>query len=306
MAAGRLDLWQGTGDLSVTVYNRSLEFARKDDDLHIVVVKDSGPVFAAREGTLNWRLESETRGRTPPLGASSGTRVSFQPSVAGNFRLIASSDGSQVVARLSVVEVTFEGPEPPCAALAEASGMSLEAVFLLEGGGRDRRLGTSSIVLGNVGNLMADTLEVHYPPAGRARELPGGTPPLLDTSREVLSLGGAEVFRAASRMEVVPGPAPGLRLRLTSSDNPDFRWADPHPVTVKPARSVTGANHFREFVVAYSLSFPQIYTALYRADWIATPNAPGRALIVPATPVSPGQGPVCSGPKFVPIMDYLP
>jgi hypothetical protein len=303
LAAGRLDLWQGTGELSVTVYNRSVEFAKTEDDLHLVVVKGSGRVFAAREGARHWRLESETRGVAPPLSACSGPRVSFEPGVAGNFRLIASSDSHEFVARLAIVQATFEGPEAG-ADPVEASGMSLEAVCLLEGGGRDRRLGTNAIVLGNVANLMADTLEVHYRPSGRAKELPGGTPPLLDTSREVLGLGGSEVFRAMSRTEVFPGPPPGLRVRLTSSDNPNFRWADPHPETGHPARSVIGANHFREFVVAYSLSFPHIYTPLWYADWIATPNAPGRALIVPGTPVPPGRAPVCSGPKFAARMDY--
>jgi hypothetical protein len=306
LSAGRLDLWQGTGELSVTVYNRSVESAKTDDDLHLVVVKGSGPVFAALNGARNWRLESDARGHTPPLSAHSGSRVSFLPGVAGSFRLIASSDGDQFVARLAVVQVTFEGREAPRATPVEAAGMSLEAVCLLEGGGRDRRLGTNLIVLGNVANLLADTLEVHYRPSGKARELPGGTPPLLDTSRDVPGFGGSEVFRAASRTEVCPGPPPGLRLRLTSSDNPSFHWADPHPVTGRPARSVTGGNHFREFIVAYSLSFPHIYTALYQADWIATPNAPGHALVVPATPVSPGQEPVYSGPKFAARMDYRP
>ncbi len=43
-----------------------------------------------------------------------------------------------------------------------------------------------------------------------------------------------------------------------------------HPVTTNPWAITQGGNSFRDFIVAYSLTFPKNYDLLARGDWIVT------------------------------------
>jgi hypothetical protein len=162
--------------------------------------------------------------------------------------------------------------------------MSLQADYLLEGGGGDRSVGTVRVMIGDVGNLLNDTFQVTYPvpvpapPApgnvlGTGTENTGGTTPMLDCcfgqpAGYQPKLGGFEVFRNNSFFVQLPPPSSGGRLlRLTSLDAPVFGWDFVHSKTGNPWGTTSDSNQFREFIVAVSDSFTHTYTALNRADW---------------------------------------
>src|SRR5205823_4403403 len=73
--------------------------------------------------------------------------------------------------------------------------MAIRADFLLEGGGADRMLGVDEVVLGDVGNVTADSFVVHYPgrrvgtetedPDYKANPARGFASPMVDTLRVV-------------------------------------------------------------------------------------------------------------------------
>ncbi len=62
----------------------------------------------------------------------------------------------------------------------------------------------------------------------------------------------------------------GQIVRVTSLDAPAFGWDANEPVTTNPWSTTQGANSFREFIVAFSQTFPLNYEALASGNWTAT------------------------------------
>lgn len=266
------------------------------------------PANAAQN--LQWVIQrnpDDTVGSgAPGLSAFSGSQTSFSPSLAGNFRLIVYIDingngsydaGEELrVLRLAVVRTTIQngsfikttamfigGP----ANVSTTGAMSIQGDFLLEGGGADRTVGVSQITLGNAGNLhLPDTFVVNYPvppnnppaPAnvpGTESENAGGPIPLLDSVNVPhggQAAGGNSPFRGHSAA-TIQGAGPngnGQIIRVTSLDAPAFGWDPNHPVTTNPWATTQGGNSFRDFLVAYSQTFPKNYLALASGDWVVT------------------------------------
>jgi hypothetical protein len=148
--------------------------------------------------------------------------------------------------------------------------MSMNCEFLIEGGGSNKRIGLSKILFGNVGNLTANTARVNYVTAGIATENPGGSLPMVDTSRVTAGnapSGGSQAFRADSS-EDSTNPTGGGQLRIvTSSDVPNF---GPYKVTHSNGNiwaSTQGGYDFKEFIVGYSTTFPKTYVVVANAVW---------------------------------------
>jgi hypothetical protein len=335
-----LTVSQGSLDRARPIYNRDPSFAATNIAPDLVLVKSSIPVFICAfrpEGDVNlirWQLDRdplETDPTIPLLSGSSGQSVSFQPSAGGNFRLTAYVDlnanqhfdlGEQLfVVRFAIVQVSVQGTENFRSGLrfmrtgevdAPVSGMSLDAYYLLEGGGPQRTIGTSAIGIGNIGNLIGDTFRVDYPPTARnptpgtGTESPGGSIPMLDTSKSSYCPGGSGPFRGNSTRTILSGSPLGVSIRLSSYDNPQFSWAEFHPVTGNRFVSMSGGNSFREFVVAFSSFFPNVYAPLYQADWTAAACVGGRITIAPSAPASPSSPPVVNGSSFAASMSYSP
>jgi hypothetical protein len=194
----------------------------------------------------------------------------FVPSVAGGFARVDTMNAGGAVA------------------------MTLRSEYLLEGGGANRQFGVDRIVLGNVGNLQADNFVVNYPvpapappppgnvagteredPDGRVNPALGFPAPMVDTVNVAAGAeptGGNTPFRGNSA-QVVLGAGPGgngERRRVTSLDAPAFIWDINHPTTGNPWGTTVGGNNFREWIVAYSTTYPRNYLALARADWTVT------------------------------------
>lgn len=340
ISAGALLVSQGSLDPPARIYNLDPKFATTDDDLGIALLQGTAPVsvsvanLTGDASQILWRLDrdpSEGDSATPSLSAASGPQVSFPPTVAGNFRLIAYIDlnhnrqfdmGEQLfVLRFAIVQATLQGAENFRSGLrflrtglfdGPAPGMSLDALYRVEGGGSQRTIGAGKVAIGNVGNLISDTFQVDYPPTqrnparGTGTEIPGGGLPMLDASVGYYKPGGQGPFRGNSVATNVSGSPIGLSVRLASHDNPTFYWADPHPTTGNPAGTVSGGNGFREFVVAYSSYFPNVYRAFYMADWTATACTSGTAAIVPSTAVPTSAQPVTTGSRVACSMRYTP
>jgi hypothetical protein len=62
----------------------------------------------------------------------------------------------------------------------------------------------------------------------------------------------------------------GQIVTVTSLDTPGVAWDSNNPTTKNPWSTTAGANAFREFVVAFSTSYPKNYMALASADWTIT------------------------------------
>ncbi len=91
---------------------------------------------------------------------------------------------------------------------------------------------------------------------------------MVDTSQVSEPIGGASAFRDASAPTLLtPLPTGGLLLRITSRDAPGFEWSEKHPTTQSEWAHTQGGTFFREFLVAFSLSFTQSYLPLHRAEW---------------------------------------
>ena len=169
--------------------------------------------------------------------------------------------------------------------------MTLQADFLLEAGGANRRFGLTKVVLANVGNLIEDTFAVNYPGrpapndtrAGTETEDPdfqtnpaaGFPTPMVDTVNVAQGAepnGGVSPNRGNS-VETTLGNGPGgngqLR-RIRSLDQPAFGWDGNHPTTNNVWGTTQGVNHFREWILAHTTTFPRNYTALARGDWTVT------------------------------------
>ncbi|MBL8234346.1 MAG: hypothetical protein JNL98_37965 [Bryobacterales bacterium] len=253
---------------------------------------------------LRWSIDRDptdtVASGVPQLSAATGAQISLEPGIPGNFRVVGYVDRNANgrfdeteqlrVLRIAIVRATMQPgsifrvrntlrPSGPASAITSITDapMTLFAAYLLEGGGPNRQVGTDSIKLGNVGNLAGDTFVINYPgtTAGIGRESPGGPLPMVDTQRVTVNnepSGGDTAFRTNSQNappEVLP-PAPatgGLMAGVVSGDAPRFIWNQFHPSTGNPWGTTTGGNVFREFVVAFSATFPATYLALQQADW---------------------------------------
>jgi hypothetical protein len=292
----------------------------------MTVLKNSGtltvtaqnPQPAASATQIQWQIDRDPTDTVetgmPVISGSPGAQITFQPSAAGNFRLTAYVDlngngvfdeGEQLgVLQIAVVRATLlTGIFTVQNTLAgtgnssvvtdpsrnvQVAPMRLGAQYLLEGGGSARNVGVGAVTIGDVGNLVSDTLTVAYPvPTGVTRppgnvpgsetESPGGPLPMVDTekgSRGSGPTGGATAFRATSTLSEQPGFVPGTggrAVQIISGDGPVFQWDNFHPATGNPWASTAGSNVFREFLAAFSSDFPQTYAALSQAGWTITP-----------------------------------
>lgn len=202
------------------------------------------------------------------------------------------------VLRMAVVRITVEpghaivtqpGYTGDGTSILTEGAMNLRLDAMLEGGGADRRIGVNKIMLGDVGNLVRDDFTVHYPVAnsslpaprniaGTGRENPGAPTPMID-SRHARPrhepAGGAEAFRITSTDEPVTGAWEELKAaggkgqvrRVTAYDSPGFYWDESHPFTHNKWATTEGGNAFREYVVAFSKTFPKYYAVLATGDW---------------------------------------
>jgi hypothetical protein len=171
--------------------------------------------------------------------------------------------------------------------------MKLMGDYMIEGGGDKCGVGASKINIGNVGNLVLNTFMVNYPVpvpkppapgdvAGTAtlNPLPDGGPlpfrVMIDTSRapagtDLKDLAGGDVaFRGNSMRDPEVASATGRRIRLTSFDAPQLPWRVRHLTTRNPWATAIGGIGFREFVVAFSASFPRTYSSLNENTWTMT------------------------------------
>jgi len=159
--------------------------------------------------------------------------------------------------------------------------MTIYCEVVLEGGGSDRKLGTTKVKLGNVGNLTADLAKVNYPvptptpdppghQAGIAEENPGGPLPMLDTGRlgqDVQSSGGEDIFRTGSRADD-DSYSGGRKVIVSGDDNPDFGpWANQHPQTGNSWATTQGGYDFKEYIAAFTTSFPKYFVVLATGQW---------------------------------------
>ena len=98
---------------------------------------------------------------------------------------------------------------------------------------------------------------------------------MVDTSRVNSGqkpLGTNQPFRSTSADALV-GAGPGGNgqiRRVTGRDGPAVGWNPIHITTTNRFNSTAGNNGFREFVVAFSNTFPRNYFALARGDWTIT------------------------------------
>ncbi len=172
-----------------------------------------------------------------------------------------------------------------------ATPMNLQADFLLEGGGANRLFGLTKVVLANVGNLIDDTFAVNYPGRAAPNDIRAGTEsedpdfqtnpaagfptPMVDTvgvAQGAEPTGGTSPNRGNST-ETIQGNGPGGNgqiKRIASLDQPAFGWDGAHPTTNNPWATTQGVNHFREWILAHTTTFPRNYTALARGDWTVT------------------------------------
>lgn len=305
--------------------NNALAFAAPAADL-MVVVQDAGEITVQAENVqprsqrprVRWQIERDptdtVAAGTPTLDTQTGEKVRITPNTPGSFRLICFRDPNgngkhdageeQRVLRLVIVRITpqagaaltatsvFTGAVNNCiTGAAGQNPMTVQADFLLEGGGANRRFGLDQVVLANVGNLLNDTFVVNYPgrPApnnpqnGTESEDPdfrvnpgiGFASPMIDTvniPQGTEPTGGISVNRGNSTPTTLgngPGGNGQLR-RINSLDAPTFPFAGNHPTTNNPWATTQGVNAFREWMLAHTNTFPRNYTALGRGDWTVT------------------------------------
>ena len=300
----------------LAVSDTTLAFATDDASLDFVVLKNSGTVtvngtnFSGASGgdQIQWQIDRDPTDTvdtgTPTLSGAPGAQVTFNPSTAGNFRLIAYIDtdasgtfdnGEQVaIARFAIVQATLQSSNVSLStdwiagidtssqgtstattggSTVNTAPMQLTAKYLLEGGGSSSTIGTGAVGIGNVGNLVgSDSFSINYPGSrqGTGTENPGGTTPMVDTLNfSTVSQGGTAPFRANSNTSDGIS-ASGRVVNLTSADRPQFAWRLFHPTTGNPWDETAGGIGFREFVVAFSSSFQRTYLALHQAAWAVT------------------------------------
>lgn len=270
------------GDDHCPAFFEGSDFASTEDDLHAVIVADSGTVevrpWNPGAGLIHWSLTAQS-GAPPSLSTASGLRTSFEPSTPGNFLLSAWADANHTMllasARIAIVGVDFISPVVSrlgkryfaTGFLQPVSGMSIACRYRLIGGGPNKTLGTSKIALGNVGNLLENTLRVPYPPDGSASDYVTKQTPLLDSV--------AGILRGRSTQgALTPDPQKlGSTTTVRSGDSPEFFWAEYHPATRSRAGAPTGGYLFSEHLVGLSTSFPSVVKSFFQAEWLAQPCA---------------------------------
>ena len=311
------------------VTNTSSAFATATSSDLMVVLMGSGTVTIVANNIqpttsanqVNWQMGRDPSDTVdtavPALSASTGGQTTFQPSTPGNFQLIAWVDlngdgqfneGEQLrILRIAVVRATFQTQsifltrsnvlvaQGVSAVITGADGtvstaaMVEGAIYLLEGGGATRTIGTAAITIGGVGNLVSDTFTVAYPVpsptpqppgnvAGTGTEMPGGSTPMIDTPNVTQgnqASGGKSPFRATQTPVATLPATPatgGLMVGIISADAPKFGWLYAHPTTQNVWGSTGGGNSFREYFVAFSSSFQQTYLPLNQASWSIAPT----------------------------------
>jgi hypothetical protein len=247
--------------------------------------------------SLTWTLTPDTNNFTigsgaPTISGGPGTVISFQPTIAGDFVLAVYSGNSLLrTVQIAIVQAMLIAPNSQFTLSNTLAGtgssgikttttsilapgqipMYLRAWYLLQGGGALQNVGTSGIVIGDVGNLTVDSFQVDYPstPDGFGTEVPGGSLPMLDTLRMNSDAGGSNVFRMSTK-PADPGTSPsapsaGVLLGIQSGDSPRYAWL---LTSFGQTWDLTqGTVSFTEFIAGFSASFPQTYLALNQASW---------------------------------------
>jgi hypothetical protein len=308
-----------------TTTNNAIDFAAPAADL-MVVIQDAGDIVVKADNVqppseaanVRWQIEQDPDDSVatgiPTLDTQTGEQVTVTPNTPGTFLLICFRDangngghdaGEELrVLRLVIVKITAR-PGATLTATTSFAGnvngvstrvgaqvpMRLQADYLLEGGGANRRFGLDQVVLGNVGTVITDDFVANYPgrpaPADtrdgtesedadfRTDPTPGFPSPMVDTVNVAQGnepTGGRTPFRGNSR-ETVRGNGPGGNgqiKRVTSLDPPAFNWRGNHRTTGNPWATTQGTNVFQEWIVAFTNTFPRNYTALGRGEWTVT------------------------------------
>lgn len=308
--------------------NAALAFAAPLGDL-MVVILNAGQITvqaqaikpAAAKTDLHWAIEQDPTDTVakgvPALDKDTGDQVKITPNTPGTFRLICYCGSNKKpfhdeevrVLRMVIVKIT---PQPggqvtsnnlpgaltfAAPMISTNNAMNLQADFLIEAGGANRRFGLDAgltqLVLGNLGNVTADTYTVNYPgaPAAAAGDHRAGTDaedpdfkqnpaagfpnPMVDSSRVAAGSkanGGSNPFRSHSNQALL-GNGPGGKgqlVRVTGDDAPQFVVRANHPHTGNPWGSTQGINGFTEWVVAYTITFQRNYTALGKGGYTVT------------------------------------
>jgi len=322
-------------DGTFTTANTALDFAAPANDL-MVVIQDAGEIVVkaqniqppTEKNRVRWQIDRDPNDTaaagTPGLDTQTGEQVKVTPNTPGSFRLICFRDangnnkhdnGEELrVLRMVIVRITpqaggtlttnsvFTGAVNGVSTGAGGQNpMTLQADFLLEGGGANRRFGLDQVVLANVGNLLNDTFVVNYParaapndtrngtetedPDFQTNPAPGFPSPMVDTVNVAQGnepTGGNTPNRGNS-VQTIQGNGPGGNgqiRRINSLDTPAFGWDGNHPTTNNPWATTQGANAFREWILAHTNAFPRNYVALGQGDWtvnvIGTRGAGGR------------------------------
>ncbi len=315
-------------DGTFTTTNKTLAYVPTSNNDLMVVLQGAGTITVSANvvqpltPTIHWEIDQNPADTvatgTPTLGATTGNTTTITPNAPGNFRLIAYLDlnnngtfdqGEQLkVLRIAIVKATVQAGSASLTTntafaggvnsvtTAGASGnvhaMDIKASILLQGGGADQKIGTSQIVIGNVGNLLSDTFQITYPgqpmpadtrngvgkedPDGQINPAPGFPAPMVDTVNGNNPNGGSAPFRGNSTQTVLAS-ATGRLIKLTSLDAPAFGWAGVHPTTGNPWAATSGVNAFREFIVGYSQTFIQNYMSYAHGDWTVTATGTSNA-----------------------------
>jgi hypothetical protein len=305
--------------------NKALDFAAPAGDL-MVVIQDSGEITVkavtiqppAEANKVRWQIDRDPADTVatglPGLDTQTGAQVKITPNKPGSFRLICFRDdngngkhdaGEELrVLRFVIVRITPQAGGTLTAKKSFVGGvnrvrtggaagnpMTLQADYLLEGGGANRRFGLDQVVLLNVGNLQSDDFTVNYPartapndtrngtaeedPDFKINPAPGFPSPMVDTVNVAQGAAptGGNTPRRGNSVETVLGNGPGgngqLR-QIKSLDAPAFGWNGIHPKTKNPWATTQGSNAFREWVLAFTNTFNKNYTALGTGTWTVT------------------------------------
>jgi hypothetical protein len=257
---------------------------------------------------LRWKIDRDPTDTVatgiPSLSAQVGAQTLVTPSVAGNFNITCwyDADGNGTynageelrVLHLVVVRLTvqaadggstisnpgthFVGSVSPTDSTqygvqSDQDVMTLQCTFVLEGGGANRLIGVSRISVGTIQNLTATTFTINYPGnvAGTGVENPGDQLPVIDCGDD--PTGGSSVFLSldvgGDNDHGVNISSGGQRRTLTSLDNPGFGpWYINHPKTHNVWMTTQGGYTFKDFISAFSDTFPKYYVVLARGDWL--------------------------------------
>jgi len=160
--------------------------------------------------------------------------------------------------------------------------MVLECTIVLEGGGANKLIGVDKIKIGTIQNLVSSTgnlFTISYPipnptPAapgnvsGTGTENPGGQIPTVDSGED--PSGGVSVFLSGDSGGLTGSnlSGGGQERTLTTYDNPGFGpWLLSHLHTHNPWMSTQGGYDFKNYISAFSESFPRYYAVLARGEW---------------------------------------